>query len=1149
MTPNPRMHRSVIAAFLLCLLAIPLMAGSQVAVRAIGEITQQNGVWHAGTKPASLVIGEPDLRQCRVRLEVLLAPAAGIGRNTTELVVMPEELGSLAKDAALRLGITRDKDGRTLSFRRYQFSPDTGKWGLTRESVTFNFLPDPKDPRPIPPDAPRSWQGRWLTIEIEADGAVLRVWMEGRLVKEIARPAEVKGPLVLNLAPGEQARNITVEPIPANGRFLAINLGAYANLAQPLRQPGLNIDGVPFAFTGGILDLRNVGWIDWQQDPRTYREFYDAGAPFLDDQRMPMLRIPAADYTAAHVLAVADADPSRTPMLSLRAGRYGQNGLTVQHDFSAVVSRAGAAKAVDTPAGQFYPVRVPLTTAFAQDIDEYFDIEITKEIRLAVRQDDAARHRFRPLGLPSGVRIAAITFEKSPLQMRITGDEPGHAFEEPQQPAFNVQLTNITGQAQRYRLTADARSLDAKTARASAAGSVKPGETVTVPLTVPAKARGYYDLTVTLADGRGNVLLRRQTSFAVLPPDTRTHRDTSPFGTWDFYGGHASPNDPAILGPLYRKLGMRYGMFHATTEDLQKYGVIYGTEPVTIGEKAIATYERSLARLPGYVPPALVFHEHSISLPHIVRVPDLFTDRPPYRLNEAEEKRFKDLWELAVQGAQAIRAKYPQTHIAFGNGSLPLKEEFYRHGFPADLFDSAGNESPSGSSLPEAQPPNYVVNNSSLWMERQLLDHYGYKDKAITQCYEICYPNTNPGNLAERTQADYFVRHALHSLAWGMPQIRMGLIADVGNSYYFSGWGASGFCHGAPDVNVKPSFVAFATLTRVLDGAKYVRDLPAGSPSLYLLEFARPDGKTAYALWTIRGQRPVTLTVDGGAWTLVNDQGRESAVAVADGKLTATASSSPVYLVGNGKVTAVVPGAPAYADKPEGKVSKLSLLDSMDEWQVEPGRSQELETFNPMSPRRPGRFTFTPVKSFEGKEGVLKVTPQPLGYGKPTMPMYAVLAHKTGIPIPGKPTEIGLWVNGNSGWGRVTFEFKDASGQRWISIGKESKDIAERYKVPGVSGWFNDDGFGFSSINFDGWRYIGFPLPGNYPGVEAYGWPSNCLWRRDGDGVVHYPLTVTKLVVELPEKVLHVQDYTPAPWPDIYLRDLVACEGTIRSGE
>src|SRR5947199_9216505 len=93
-----------------------------------------------------------------------------------------------------------------------------------------------------------------------------------------------------------------------------------------------------------------------------------------------------------------------------------------------------------------------MTEAFAQDVERWVEIELTKEIRLARRQPDPCRFRSRPLGLPSGVKIAAITLEKSPLQMRVGSKETGHAFVEPQKPAFQVRLTNISAAAYAYEL-------------------------------------------------------------------------------------------------------------------------------------------------------------------------------------------------------------------------------------------------------------------------------------------------------------------------------------------------------------------------------------------------------------------------------------------------------------------------------------------------------------------------------------------------------------------------------------------------------------------------------------------------------------------------------------------------------------------------
>ena len=700
MIPHPCALRRLTLIFsFLCLFMLPSFAGPPVAIRAIGEVKQQDGLWQIGPKPATLVIGEPDLRQCRLRFQLQITDAP---RSITEMVFMPADPANLKLNAVARYSFRRDAEGRVLSIAAVDFNKEKNAWGGTHGLTSLTFWPSEKDTMRLA-DAvasgqqPQSWRGRWLNLCIEAGESNINLWCEGRMLIRFDRPAEVKGPLALLLAAGDQVRNFTQEPLTAS-RFLTVDIDPYANFhaAKPLTATEQAVDGIPFTFARdrqGMLDLRDVQWPEWKQDPVSYYENYDAGAPFLDDMRMPMLRVPSADYSAVHLLAVADPDPEKTATITLRAGSYGQRGQTVQHDFTAVVPRANVGTPqLTTPDGPLYHVRVPMPTAFAQDIKDGIDVEITKEIRLAVCQDDAVRFRTRPLGLPSGVRIAAITFEKSPLQMTVSSAVAAHAFEEPQRPAFTVQLTNITETAQEYRLTVAATHLNGTSLQVRRNGSVKAGEAADVQTELPVKLRGYYDLTISLTDGKGNALLQRKTSFAVLPPNTRKHRDTSPFGTWDFYGAHFTPSDPEKLGPLYAKLGLRYGMFNATTEVMQKYGVIYGGEPVVLGEKGIDTYAKSLARLPGFTPPGLLFHEHTISLPHMVRVPDLFTDRQPYKLNADEEKRFNDHWTAAIAGAKAMREKYPTAHLRLGNGSLPFKEEFLRHHFPPELFDSLGNE-------------------------------------------------------------------------------------------------------------------------------------------------------------------------------------------------------------------------------------------------------------------------------------------------------------------------------------------------------------------------------------------------------------------------------------------------------------------------
>src|SRR5581483_12429444 len=87
---------------------------------------------------------------------------------------------------------------------------------------------------------------------------------------------------------------------------------------------------------------------------------------------------------------------------------------------------------------------------------------------------------------------------------------------------------------------------------------------------------------------------------------------------------------------------------------------------------------------------------------------------------------------------------------------------------------------------------------------------------------------------------------------------------------------------------------------------------------------------------------------------------------------------------------------------------------------------------------------------------------------RPLANRYGALVPIRPIVIPGKPKALGVWVKGNASWGRIAYQLRDAKGETWTSTG--SKDE-----------WNCDDTHGWSSINFEGWRYVRFPLPGSRP--------------------------------------------------------------------
>lgn len=926
----------------------------------------------------------------------------------------------------------------------------------------------------------------------------------------------------------------------------------------PIDEKHVVIGGVPFDLVTrpdvDNLFLKSAEWPDWKSDPSSYYSAYDKGPEQPGDPRRPLFKIPVGDYSAVYLLAACENDPSYSQTISFRIGAMDGARRVTLHDFSATIPRFEETKKRSTDIVQIIPVkqgnlfvvRVPLGLAFAQDFsDEWaFDVEITKELHLAVRRPDPCRYQIRPLGLPSGVHLYGLTFQRAQVQMQVTSAEHGHVFNQPQVPTFKVDIQN-SRRANYVIETVATDHYGQSTTHRSEEIPLQQGQKTSLDIKVDVPKLGYHSLAIKVLSGRSEIL-RRETTFALLPPDTRQHREHSPFGTWDFCGGHFTPSDPDQTGPLYVKAGLRYGMFSYSAEARKKYGILPGSEP-----RSAADLAKRLAADPLTPQNVLIFHENAISGPHIMRVPDVFTGRTPYQLDANEKARFDKLWEEAHKTAKEVREQFPQAKLAFGNGNPHLLEEFLRHKFPAELFDSRGNECGSFMRMPENQPMDFVANNAGLWMDRQILDHYGYRDKPITQCYEIGYPCTNPGNLTLDEQANYFVRHMLHSLVWQIPLIRMGSITDMGNSYYHSNWGASGMCFAKPDVSPKPSYVAVATMTSQLDGAKFTRVVPTGSASVYAVEFKRPDNHFVTAMWTLRGTRAISAPeLDEKA----------TAVDLMHNAVSFSVSPAPIFVTTKKPLSKLVLGEPQHeplsmkTDKPV----VIAPLSDLADWTIETARSSELEFFNFENPRRLGSFQFEPIPELAGEKSAIRVTPKLPVEGSSFIPMYSVLAHKTGLKLSGEPTEIALQVFGNSGWGRVIFELEDAEGERFISIGAAAKGEPTRWmadwmpaeelarmKAMSVSDWNTNDVRSRSRFNFDGWRYVRFPLPANYPG-ENYHRPDNSNWKSSGDGVVQYPLTFKKLVLEMPEKILVANDYRTPDRPDIAIKNLTVTYAPFR---
>ena len=510
-------------------LVLPLLAGlghrtqsqtlpPRAFVAVKGESIVENGETLIRSPSARFIIGKPDSANYRLDFQARLVTVPSTFNLV--LVVAPKDPEDETSPAPLRLGLLGDNDGRLLV--AYSSKVDATGASAYDWISYLNYWPGQEEVArraAAAGIARRSWKDRWVSVRVEVGSRHSTAWVEGMMVSRSRRPAPSRGPIMLVLFAGDRVRNVAVQPYRDDTLFETLDLAPHANahFARPVGKDLLEVAGVPFELPPGPADhlsLRHARWPDRKIGENGYQEPYDAGPSLLHDPRMPLLRVPAEDYVAAHVLAVADDEPQTTSAFTMRAGRYGDGGQVRSYDFGAraprrsELSRIQGGGKVETPAGPLAHLCVPWPIAFAQDMDQCIEVELTKEVRLARRRPDPSRFRYRPLGLPSSVRIAAITLERSPLPMKITGALPGNVFVEPHAPTFNVHLENILSTEQTYTLIAEATH-DGRTTRVGIGGKVAPRAAVDRAIPIKGADRGYSDLTIRLLDGNQQPLLER----------------------------------------------------------------------------------------------------------------------------------------------------------------------------------------------------------------------------------------------------------------------------------------------------------------------------------------------------------------------------------------------------------------------------------------------------------------------------------------------------------------------------------------------------------------------------------------------------------------------------------------------------------------
>ncbi len=592
-----------------------------------------------------------------------------------------------------------------------------------------------------------------------------------------------------------------------------------------------------------------------------------------------------------------------------------------------------------------------------------------------------------------------------------------------------------------------------------------------------------------------------------------------------------------------QKAGVRNTLERGEPEEMKRYGLKLVQFDNIVGSKVDEARKKKtkerFAKWPD-TDQVLVFHESNIG--PIMTHPAFLLGKKPAPLDSKTQKEFDKRWQAAVISSQMVRDVSPRIRLVFGNMTMPAVEQYLSRGYPAKYIDLLGDESPAFMRMPERQPE--VAGFASLWWLKEMAKHYGYADKPVSVSYEWTYHSTNPGNNSERTASDLNIRDCLLALAYGVPQVNPALIHDVGNAYYFSNWGASGLCRRPPELNPKPGYVSFATMTLMLDQAKFSKKLPTGSTSVFALEFTKPDNSKVTTLWTIRGERDVKLSLSGnGELTTTDAMGnqqkhqtklkrsgasRSVSRAAPHREVNVTINSSPLYITG-AQITAIKCGKARYRLGLAPGAQVVSPMNTLDTWQVVPDRDEDLERHIWDQIRRPGKFRWETISDTDGGN-VIRVSLDGKQQGPLTTSFYNRLNARKPIKLSGEPKQLGLWVHGNSSWARITFELVDAEGESWSNMGAAGED--------GLADWNTNDTESTTFVNFDGWRQLSVALPGHYP-FDNYNWPRNCNWRhRGGNGRVDYPLSLTGLVIELRENLVYIDELVDATSRSIMLGEL-----------
>ncbi len=921
-------------------------------------------------------------------------------------------------------------------------------------------------------------------------------------------------------------------------RFLPLEMawlarpGAFSNAVLSLDSGLQQIDGVPLQVAHGSASA-DVGVVrqmkgSWMLEVDEHL----SRTPFDGMPESIITTVPAAYYSRAWVLCGFNPAKGVDPIVTAKMTRHARSGRGGAISSTTVELPRQRGDKLPANVREVGEIRLEGTNLPLYLVE--FDLKPGEILDLlAMEEDKTARMMSQPyldidfMGKPgrvgaqwdgskkpdnksqSGVHLFGITLEKMPLKMKLIQSEPGNIFHNSEEPVVGVELQATAPDANgnlRWTICDDGgRELQQQSIKVSF-GRVGDQQSLKLPLLV--SRPGWYGLRLELIAPDGRVWLRHEAAFAQLGTDTRQAGYESPFGSSWFAGTHHSGGEMEIAGKLFLKAGLRQGqLLRAKFDeaDFAPWKVTQNAIPWRIRPKSFADREAAkdelepqvrelLQRFP-HCNSATIFHEsYSSKLPAELFGASSVED-------EAQLAKIQKMVELGNFMGEFYRERFPQVRLVVGNTthSSTIISALLRHGLKPEYIDAIGIEVVGQSFLPERLTGGGI---QGAWLARETARRLGH-EIPLTACPEFIYRLDR--TLGQRRQAEFYARDVLISLAYGFDRVTPSLLMDVGNSYYNTLWGGSGLCQRYPLIYPKQSYVALATLTRVLDRAALVEQVPTGSHTVYALRFKRADGNQVLALWTPVGA--ATLELEFEQRTAIEtigllgagNQSREAR------RQQVVATTAPCYVVSSQPATAVNLLERRY-DPPPATFKPLESLSSTNTWQLSVGDPKvESKSYN-LPYRKPGSFKLSEVKDAE-RGACLEVELLRSEAAEALVSEYTFVELKEPLAVPDQPSDIGLWLKGDSGWGKVIFEIEDAKGKRWRTEGPYHDWPGELY------------------IGFDGWRFMRYPIDGYSSEINPS--PTG-RWGGAYDAKPAMPLKLRGLYLALNRQALGLTEMRPA---------------------